>query len=97
MAEYQAPLRDIRIVLNEVFEAANLWQSLPGLEGAIEAETAEAMLEEAGKTAPQTRAPPNRNGDEQRAARNDGHATAPDGLGEAQPPDPARGRVGAGR
>ena len=83
MAEYQAPLRDIRFVLNEVFEANELWQSLPGLDGAIDAETADAMLEEAGKITSQTIAPLNRNGDEEGAVWNDGVVTTPAGFKEA--------------
>ena len=83
MAEYQAPLRDIRFVLNEVFEADKLWQSLPGLDGAIDAETADAMLEEAGKITSQTIAPLNRNGDEEGAVWNDGVVTTPAGFKQA--------------
>ncbi|NLC00508.1 MAG: acyl-CoA dehydrogenase [Pseudomonas formosensis] len=96
MAEYQAPLRDIRFVLNEVFEADKLWQSLPGLEGAIDAETADAMLEEAGKITSQTIAPLNRNGDEQGAVWNDGRVTTPDGFREAYATYAAGGWVGLG-
>ena len=83
MAEYQAPLRDIRFVLNEVFEADKLWQSLPGLEGGIDAETADAMLEEAGKITSQTIAPLNRNGDEEGAVWNNGEVTTPAGFKQA--------------
>ena len=83
MAEYQAPLRDIRFVLNEVFEADKLWQSLPGLEGVIDAETADAMLEEAGKITSQTIAPLNRNGDEEGAVWNNGEVTTPAGFKQA--------------
>src|SRR5690554_1072106 len=96
MAEYQAPLRDIRFVLNEVFEADKLWQSRPGLEGAIDAETAEAMLEEAGKITSQTIAPLNRNGDEQRAVWNDGQVTTHDGFREAYATYAAGGWVSLG-
>ena len=83
MADYQAPLRDIRFVLNEVFEADKLWQSLPGLEGVIDAETADAMLEEAGKITSQTIAPLNRNGDEEGAVWNNGEVTTPAGFKQA--------------
>jgi alkylation response protein AidB-like acyl-CoA dehydrogenase len=83
MADYKAPLRDIRFVLNEVFEAEKLWQSLPGLEGTIDAETADAMLEEAGKLTSQTIAPLNRNGDEEGAKWDNGQVTTPAGFREA--------------
>ncbi len=49
MAEYQAPLRDMRFVLNEVFDAPALWQSLPKVAEHIDPETADAILEEAAK------------------------------------------------
>ncbi|TKA93250.1 acyl-CoA dehydrogenase C-terminal domain-containing protein [Halopseudomonas bauzanensis] len=83
MAEYQAPLRDIRFVLNETFAADQLWQSLPGLNGAIDADTAEAMLEEAAKITSQTIAPLNRNGDEEGAVWNNGEVTTPAGFKQA--------------
>lgn len=31
MADYKAPLRDMRFVLNEVFEVAKTWAQLPAL------------------------------------------------------------------
>ena len=31
MADYKAPLRDMRFVLNEVFEVSRLWATLPEL------------------------------------------------------------------
>ena len=96
MAEYQAPLRDIRFVLNEVFEADKLWQSLPGLDGAIDAETADAMLEEAGKITSQTIAPLNRNGDEEGAVWNDGEVTTPAGFKQAYATYAEGGWVGLG-
>jgi hypothetical protein len=49
MADYKAPLRDMRFVLNEVFEVAKLWAELPALAETVDAETVEAILEEAGK------------------------------------------------
>ena len=49
MAEYKAPLKDIRFVMNEVFEAEQLWGSLAGTKDAVDMETADAILEEAGK------------------------------------------------
>ena len=96
MADYKAPLRDIRFVLNDVFEADKLWQSLPGLDGAIDAETADAMLEEAGKITSQTIAPINRSGDEEGAQWNDGVVTTPAGFKEAYNVYAAGGWVGLG-
>jgi alkylation response protein AidB-like acyl-CoA dehydrogenase len=96
MADYKAPLRDIRFVLNEVFEADKLWQSLPGLEGTIDAETADAMLEEAGKLTSQTIAPLNRNGDEEGARWDNGVVTTPAGFREAVKTYAEGGWVGFG-
>lgn len=65
MADYQAPLRDMRFVLNEVFEADKLWASLAGTKETVDPETAEAILEEAGKITSSLIAPLSRNGDEE--------------------------------
>lgn len=65
MAEYKAPLRDTRFVLNEVFEANKLWASLAGTRDTIDPDTADAILEEAGKITASLVAPLSRNGDEE--------------------------------
>ncbi|ASP38590.1 acyl-CoA dehydrogenase [Bacterioplanes sanyensis] len=83
MADYKAPLRDMRFVLNEVFEADKLWSSLAGLQGAVDTETAEAILDECGKIASQVLAPINREGDEVGSTWNDGQVTAAPGFKEA--------------
>jgi alkylation response protein AidB-like acyl-CoA dehydrogenase len=83
MPEYTAPLRDMRFLLNEVFEADKLWASMPRLAEAVDAETADAILEEAGKIAANVIAPLNRPGDEQSSQWKDGEVTAPDGFKEA--------------
>ncbi|MBF3058973.1 acyl-CoA dehydrogenase N-terminal domain-containing protein, partial [Pseudomonas aeruginosa] len=49
MPEYNAPLRDMRFLLNDVFDAPALWQRLPRLAERIDADTADAILEEAAK------------------------------------------------
>jgi alkylation response protein AidB-like acyl-CoA dehydrogenase len=83
MADYKAPLRDMRFVLNEVFEADKLWASLAGLQGAVDAETADAILQECGKIASEVLAPLNRNGDEVGSTWKDGAVTAAPGFKEA--------------
>lgn len=83
MADYKAPLRDMRFVLNEVFEAETLWASLAGLQGAVDTETAEAILEECGKIASQVLSPLNREGDEQGSTWNDGEVTSAPGFKDA--------------
>lgn len=83
MAEYKAPLRDMRFVLNEVFEAEKLWASLPALAETVDTETADAILEECGKIAGEVLAPLNREADEQGSRWEDGTVTAPEGFKEA--------------
>ncbi|KXS51974.1 MAG: acyl-CoA dehydrogenase domain-containing protein, partial [Marinobacter sp. T13-3] len=79
MADYQAPLREMRFVLNEVFDAA----SLPKVSENVDPETADAILEEAGKITSGVLAPINREGDEQGCHWNEGEVTTPDGFREA--------------
>lgn len=83
MADYQAPLRDMRFVLNEVFDAPALWASLPKVAENVDPDTADAILEEAGKITSGVLAPLNREGDEQGSKWNDGEVTAPEGFKEA--------------
>ncbi|WP_148863458.1 acyl-CoA dehydrogenase C-terminal domain-containing protein [Marinobacter fonticola] len=83
MADYQAPLRDIRFVLNEVFDAPALWASLPKLAENVDPETADAILEEAAKITSGVIAPLNREGDEQGCKWNDGEVTTPEGFKDA--------------
>jgi len=83
MADYQAPLRDMRFVLNEVFDAPALWASLPKVAENVDPETADAILEEAGKISGGVLAPLNREGDELGSKWNEGEVTAPAGFKEA--------------
>src|SRR5690606_11339183 len=96
MAEYQAPLRDIRFVLNEVFEADKLWQSLPGRNVDTGAAKAKAMMEEAGKITSQKIPPLNRSGGEEGAVWKDGVVTTPTGFKEAYATYAEGGWVGLG-
>ena len=80
MSVYKAPLRDMRFVLNEVFEVSRLWAQLPGLADVIDEETAAAILEEAGKISADIIAPLLRSGDEQGCTWNDGAVTTPEGF-----------------
>ncbi|MGO2136029.1 MAG: acyl-CoA dehydrogenase C-terminal domain-containing protein [Marinobacter sp.] len=83
MADYQAPLRDMRFVLNEVFDAPALWATLPKVAENVDPETADAILEEAGKITSGVLAPLNREADEQGCKWNEGEVTSPDGFKEA--------------
>ncbi len=83
MAEYQAPLRDMRFVLSEVFEADKLWASMAGTRDTVDPDTAEAILEEAAKLSSSLLAPLNRSGDEEGCSWNNGVVTTPKGFKEA--------------
>ena len=83
MPEYQAPIRDMRFLLNEVFDAPSMWAETPRLAEVVDPDTADAILEEAGKIASQVLAPINREGDEVGSKWNDGQVTAPPGFKEA--------------
>jgi alkylation response protein AidB-like acyl-CoA dehydrogenase len=96
MADYNAPLRDMRFVLNEVFDVANLWQQLPALAETVDAETAEAILQEAGKVTGKTIAPLNRSGDEEECQWQDGAVSTPTGFPQAYRTYAEGGWVGVG-
>ncbi|MCJ2371479.1 acyl-CoA dehydrogenase C-terminal domain-containing protein [Pseudomonas sp. RGM 3321] len=96
MADYKAPLRDMRFVLNEVFEVSRLWAQLPELAEAVDAETVEAILEEAGKVTSKTIAPLSRNGDEEGCHWKDTVVTTPAGFPEAYRIYAEGGWVGVG-
>ncbi|WP_070090689.1 MULTISPECIES: acyl-CoA dehydrogenase C-terminal domain-containing protein [Pseudomonas] len=96
MAEYKAPLRDMRFVLNEVFEVAKLWSQLPALAEAVDQETAMAVLEEAGKVTGKTIAPLSRSGDEEGCHWDNGAVRTPAGFIEAYKTYAEGGWVGVG-
>ncbi|MHC3748544.1 acyl-CoA dehydrogenase C-terminal domain-containing protein [Stutzerimonas stutzeri] len=96
MADYQAPLRDMRFVLNEVFDAPKLWQALPALAEVVDAETADAILEEAGKITANSIASLNRSGDEEGCRWDDGAVSTPAGYREAYQLYAEGGWVGVG-
>jgi alkylation response protein AidB-like acyl-CoA dehydrogenase len=80
MSDYKAPLRDIRFVLNEVFEVSRLWATMPAMAEVVDEETAHAVLEEAGKIAAQVIAPLNQSGDEQGCSWKNGVVNTPAGF-----------------
>ncbi|MFO2462196.1 acyl-CoA dehydrogenase C-terminal domain-containing protein [Pseudomonas sp. 15FMM2] len=96
MADYKAPLRDMRFVLNEVFEVAKLWAQLPALADTVDAETVEAILEEAGKVTAKTIAPLSRGGDEEGCRWDNGVVTTPTGFQQAYKTYAEGGWVGVG-
>ncbi|WP_321833079.1 acyl-CoA dehydrogenase C-terminal domain-containing protein [Pseudomonas kulmbachensis] len=83
MPEFNAPLRDMRFVLHEVFEAPALWARLPALADHVDADTADAILEEAAKVTGQLIAPLNRSGDEEGAQWQAGQVSTPKGFKSA--------------
>ncbi|WP_449433519.1 acyl-CoA dehydrogenase C-terminal domain-containing protein [Pseudomonas putida] len=96
MSDYQAPLRDMRFVLNEVFAVSRLWAQLPGLAEVVDEQTAAAVLEEAGKIAAGMIAPLRRSGDEQGCTWNDAAVRAPEGYVVAYQAFAEGGWVGVG-
>lgn len=83
MSDYNAPLRDLRFVLHEVFNAQKVWDQLPKLQENVDIDTADAILEEAAKVTGQLISPLSREGDEQGARWHNGLVTTPDGFKEA--------------
>ena len=96
MADYQAPLRDIRFLLNDVFKVQEAWQQLPELAERVDTETADAILEEAAKVAARTLSPLNRNGDEEGCRWEGGKVITPKGFREAYTVYAEGGWVGVG-
>lgn len=82
MADYKAPLDDIRFVLNDVFDIETFWQSLEGVDD-VDRDTADAILQEAAKICEQVIAPLNRESDEEGCHFDDGKVTSPEGFKEA--------------
>jgi alkylation response protein AidB-like acyl-CoA dehydrogenase len=81
MPNYNPPLRDMLFLYNEVLHGSYL-QTLPGYEE-VDADTVEAILEEAGKFCVQELLPINREGDEEGCHWDDGKVTTPKGFKEA--------------
>ncbi|MDD2059268.1 acyl-CoA dehydrogenase C-terminal domain-containing protein [Pseudomonas sp. GD03860] len=96
MADYKAPLRDMRFVLNEVFEVSKLWAQLPGLAEAVDEDTALAVLEEAGKVTGKSIAPLSRSGDEEGCHWDNGAVRTPAGFIDAYKTYAEGGWVGVG-
>ncbi|MCG4452441.1 acyl-CoA dehydrogenase C-terminal domain-containing protein [Pseudomonas sp. MMS21-TM103] len=96
MADYKAPLRDMRFVLNEVFEVSKLWAQLPALAEVVDEDTANAILEEAGKVTAGIIAPLNRSGDEEGCSWSNGAVKTPAGFPEAYKTYAEGGWVGVG-
>jgi alkylation response protein AidB-like acyl-CoA dehydrogenase len=82
MAEYTAPLRDIRFVLEHLVDLPSV-AALPGFDH-VDADAVYSVLDENARFMEDLIAPLNRVGDEQGSVRNDdGSVTTPDGFREA--------------
>ena len=82
MPEYKAPLRDMDFVLNEVLNAEQHYQSLPGCEDATP-DMVSAIMEEGAKFAERVLSPLNQIGDQQGCQWSDGAVTTPEGFKDA--------------
>ncbi|MGF6590117.1 acyl-CoA dehydrogenase C-terminal domain-containing protein [Pseudomonas sp. 2835] len=83
MSDYLPPLRDMEFLFNEVFDIPGQWARIPALAEQVDADTARAILEQAGKLIAQQVAPLNRSGDEQGCQWHAGRVTTPDGFAQA--------------
>ncbi len=83
MTHYQAPLRDMQFLLEEVFQAERFWQRHPPLDERIDAESARAILDACSKFAAQELAPLYRSGDESGCTLAQGQVTTPAGFSAA--------------
>lgn len=81
MPSYQAPLRDMRFVLYELFDGEGV-SALPGLED-FTPDLIDPVLEEAAKVCQDVLAPLNRSGDEEGCLLENGVVRTPSGFKEA--------------
>jgi alkylation response protein AidB-like acyl-CoA dehydrogenase len=81
MSTYQAPLKDMRFVLNELAGLSEV-AKLPGYQDATP-DTVDAILEEASKFSSEVLDPINHTGDEEGSVWKDGTVTTPKGFKQA--------------
>lgn len=82
MPIYNAPLSDMRFILNDVFQAEQFWQQNSQL-AHIDSATVDAILEEMAKFAQNVTLPLNRSGDEEGARIENGQVYTPAGFKDA--------------
>jgi alkylation response protein AidB-like acyl-CoA dehydrogenase len=82
MWTYEAPLRDMQFVMEDVLGAPQSWGAIPALAD-LDAETARQILEEAGKFTSGVLAPTNGPGDLEGCHWQNGAVTTPKGYPEA--------------
>ncbi|MGE4373183.1 MAG: acyl-CoA dehydrogenase C-terminal domain-containing protein [Xanthobacter sp.] len=81
MQVYQAPLRDMRFILNDVINAAE-YTTLPGFED-VTPDVTDAILEEAARFVTERLLPLNASGDEEGCVLENGQVCTPKGFREA--------------
>ncbi|MDH4573676.1 acyl-CoA dehydrogenase C-terminal domain-containing protein [Salinicola acroporae] len=82
MADYRAPLMDMRFVREEVFRAEQEWQSMSATAD-FNAELADAVIEEAARLVEAELFPLNQRGDHEGCVMSDGAVTTPGGFRQA--------------
>ncbi|MCA4814509.1 acyl-CoA dehydrogenase C-terminal domain-containing protein [Acinetobacter towneri] len=82
MPIYNAPLADMKFILNDVFNAEQFWQANEKL-AHVDTDTANMILESMAKFTQDVTLPLNRTGDEEGATYNNGEVTTPAGFKEA--------------
>ena len=82
MSEYRPPLRDMQFLLEDVFDAAGFWDSLPAFAD-LGPDLALSVLGEVGKLAAEMISPLRRTADAQGVCFADGEVKTPDGYREA--------------
>jgi alkylation response protein AidB-like acyl-CoA dehydrogenase len=95
MATYEAPIRDILFVLNELAGAEEL-SRLPGFEEATP-DMLEAILDEANKLASEVLSPLNQTGDQQGSVMVDDKIQVPEGFADAYEQFVSNGWLGLGQ
>jgi alkylation response protein AidB-like acyl-CoA dehydrogenase len=79
MQQYQAPLRDMRYVIEDWLRAPQAWQEMPAM-AELDSELAEQILEEAARFASDVLAPLNASGDQQGCLYANGEVRTPNGF-----------------
>lgn len=80
MNPYNAPLAEMRFLLENVFDAPKTWSELPAMAESVDMDTAAAILDEADKISRELIHPINRNGDEQGVRHEADKVITPDGY-----------------
>lgn len=83
MAQYRAPLKDIRFVMHDVLQFPDHYSRLRGVEG-VDRSTLDLLLEQGGKFCEEVLHPLYRSGDEAGCGFSDGEVRLPRGYKEAR-------------